>query len=605
MEAKPPTDKPKRTPAEKAPAFVQGIKPLDPHAELSKATPEQVATLYGEQAGGFALWSKYAGIEVDNQKFDFDTHRYLLPIYLDMHQEVTLIKAAQMGATIYQLLFLLWWARFHSVKCGLYFPTGDAVATLSKDRFQPLIESNQDLLANIKDDVDTIGLKHINNINNKTSSIYMLYLGGKATKDSVPLDVVVFDEVRLVKEDDIDQALERISHSSIKMRRFMSTAGLPGLDIDRRFKQGNQMYWHVRCNCTDGFVPSDVFPDCIVDTGKEVYLRCPRCQMRIHDPQIGNYIAHNPSADTHSYHISQLISKYITPKEIWQKYLVTTNRKEFYNAKLGRPFVDAENQPVTEDVLMGCVNPDAKWAYELGGGKDAKRSCAMGVDQMGGYIYAVISKRNAEGKKRIVHLEIIESSNPRYWVNGQQVSPFKRLYELMTEFDVGLCVIDALPAYNEAADFARAFPSRVFLAHYGEAGVDIVKWHDKLKTREQIRKGSREIKLKWQVTINRYMGIDYALQEFVERNVELPHPDGLVQTTRNFESGRFEAETICRRFFKMLSSLVRQQVEIDRETGRWKMQWIETAGDPHFMHAWNYCNIAIERMKRMPGFVMA
>lgn len=609
----------KRTPApmpppNKAPAFLQGIRPLDVADAMKNATPEQIKLLQASENGGFALWSQYSGIEVDNHKFDFDKHRYLLPIYLDNHRDVTLIKAAQMGATVYQLLFLIWWSRHYSVKCGMYFPTKDDVGRLSKDRMAPMLSSNKEMASYISDasidTTDTIGLKQILNIHGKLSSIYLLYLGGKASKDSVPLDVVVFDEVRLVEPKDIDQALERISHSPYKVKRYMSTAGFPNQDIHARFLRGNQLTWHVKCNCLDGFVPSEVFPDCIVDTGKEVYLRCPRCQMRIRDPQLGNYVAHNPKAEKHSYSISQLISKFITPKEIWDAYLTTTNKKEFYNAKLGRPYIDLENQPVTEDVLMRNVNPEIRWAAQQGAGKDLKQACAMGVDQMGGYNYVVIGKRDPNGKKRLVHLEIIEAQNPLYKEGSNVVTPFKRLYELMREFNIGCAVIDSMPNYNEAADLARAFPARVFLAHYGEAGVDIVKWHDKMKMREQIKRGSKEIKLKWQVTVNRYMSIDYALQEFVEGNVDIPHPDALVQLVRNTESGRFEAEPICReRFFPMLSSLVRHERQMEssdgEKTGRSKMEWVYTAGDPHFAHAWNYCNIAIERMKRQSMFIMA
>lgn len=586
-----------------APGIMHGVPVIDPKKLLASATPSQLKVLMKDS---FALWAQFSGLEVDGHKFDFDKHRYLLPLYLDNCQELVLIKAAQMGATVYMLLFLIWYARYYQVKTGLFFPTADGVTKLSKDRLASLLDSSQELKEAVSSEVDTLGLKQINNILGKKSSLYMLYLGGQASKDSVPLDIVCFDEVRLVNEVDIDQALERISHSTFKMRRFMSTAGMPHMDIHSRFLRGTQHTWHCKCNCSDGFVPSDDFPDCICDTGKEVYLRCPRCKMRINDPQLGSYIPHNPKAETHSYHISQLISKFISPKEIWEVYQKTSNKKEFFNAKLGRPYVDSDNQPITMDVLTNCINPDIKWAVDYAANPDIKRNCAMGVDQMGGYNYVVIARRGATGKKQLVHLEIIESSNPRYWENGGPVSPFKRLYELMKEYDVGLCVIDALPNYNEAADFARTFPGRIFLAHYGDAGVDIVKWHDKLKTREQIRKGSREIKLKWQVTMNRYMTLDYALAEFVERNVDIPHPDILVQTVRNFETGLYEAEPICRtRFFKMLTSLIRQQREIDSDTGRYKMEWVYTQGDPHFAHAWSYTNIAIERLKRASTVVFA
>lgn len=583
-----------------APAFIQGIRPLDPNDLLSKATPEQLSFL---MHSSFALWAQYSGVEVDQRTFNFDDHRYLLPIYLDNCKEIVWMKAAQMGATIYEVLRLLWFCRYNTVKAALYFPTADGVNKLSKDRLGPLIRSNDQLANAVKNTDDALGLKQIDNLYGKKSSLYMLYLGGTASKDSVPLDVVAFDEVRLVLSDDIDQALERISHSTFKYKMFVSTAGLPRMDIDKRFQMGTQMTWHIRCNCKpDGFVPSECFPDCVVDTGKEVYLRCPKCKMRINDPQNGNYIPHNPGADYSSYHISQFISRFITPKEIWQHYNRATNKKEFYNAKLGKPYVDIENMPITDDVLENCVNPELRWLVNAD--RKMKRNCAMGVDQHGGNCYVVIAKRGNSGIKQLVHLELIETNNPRYWEAGKPVTPFKRLYELMKEFDVGICVIDAMPNYNEAFEFAHSFPARVFLAWYGmDTQKDVVTWQDRIKYKESIKRGSKGIKLKWQCTLNRYTSLDTALQQFVDRDIEMPHPDALVQVVSNKE-GKFEAENICRtRYWLHLRSLVRQKNIIDEQTGRFKMEWVYLGRDPHFAHATNYMNIAMERLKRQAIFV--
>ena len=600
-----PRRRPVRRPAKKrkAPAYVKGIQGQDPATVLKNATVEQIQAL---RTANFALWASQSGIEVDNHKFEFDSHRYLLPIYLDEAQELTMMKSAQMGATIYQLLRLLWYARHFNVKAGLYFPTSDGVEKLSKDRLAPLIRSNQDLLANVKEDANTLGLKQIANVHDRVSSLYMLYMGGKASKDSVPLDIVAFDEVRLIDQGEIDQALERISHSTFKVRIFMSTAGYPNQDIHKRFLRGTQNYWHVKCNCLDGFIPSDHFPDCIVEHRGEIYLRCPKCKMRIQDPQNGRYVAHNKEAEYPSYHISQLISRFITPKEIWDFYQTTTNTKEFFNAKLGKPFVDEENMPITIEVIENAVNPELRWAFQAGAGQDRRRHCAMGVDQMSGNNYVIIAKRGPDGRKELVHLEIIESGNTRYWEGGKPVSPFKRLYELMREFNVQMCVIDAMPNANEAQDFARAFPGRVFLAWYKDAGVDMVEWQDRLKLKESIRRGSKELKLKWQVKINRYLSIDYALKQWADHVVQMPDVRGLTQVCRNLDTGRYEVQEPANRLAKHLCSMVRQKTVIgEEEAMKIKMEWIYVDRDPHFTHSWNYCNVALERMRRQAIFTMA
>lgn len=598
-----------------APAIIRGIQAKSVEDTLKNATPEQIKMLTHHN---FALWAQFSGLEVDQKAFTFDRRRYLLDLYMCNSREMAWMKSAQMGATIYEVLRLLWFCRYHPVKAALYFPTADGVTKLAKDRLNPIISTNAELRENLSDG-DALGLKHIRNVHGKQSSLYMLYLGGTASKDSVPLDILGFDEVRLCDENDIDQAIERVSASSYKYKMYVSTAGFPGMDIARRFEHGDQQYWHVRCACEDGFIPSEEFPNCILDlkggrlsdaedwwdrcVEERTFLQCPRCKMVIKDPQNGMYIPHNPGGAYPSFHISQLISHTITPYEIIDHFNRAVNKKEFYNAKLGKPYVDEENVPITETVLERCVNTDIQWGYNLP--RKERKRCAMGVDQHGGNCYVVVVKPDKDGVKRIMHLEIIDSANPRYTKGGEQVTPFKRVYELARHFDIGACVIDGMPNYNEAAQMTRDFRGRCWVAWYGgESQKDMVTWADRARTKEGIRKGSANIKTKYQVFLNRYTSMDYSLSEFVNRNVVMPHPDGLVQVCRS-NQGRWEADAICRNHFWLhLKSLVRKKTPIltaDKEdTGRFRMEWVYLGLDPHFAHAWNYCNIAAERMSKRP-----
>lgn len=600
--------KPRRRPVRKpvkvsqAPAIHKGLQPLDPAQLLAQATPEQIQQLTTEN---FALWARMSGIEVDNRQFSFEERRYLLPIYLDDSAQITWMKAAQTGATIYQLLRLLWYARHHNVKCGLYFPTADGVTKISKDRLGPMIDSNRDLLQNTSEVSNTLGLKQIGNIHNKISSLYMLYMGGTASKDSVPLDVIAFDEVRLIKEEDIDQAIERVSASDHKVQIYMSTAGYPNRDIHARFLRGKQLYWHVKCRCPDGFVPSDCFPDCIVDTGKEVYLRCPKCKARIVDPMNGNYVAHNPEAEWPSYHISQLVSRKISPKEVWEMYQRTSNMKEFFNAKLGKPYIDVDNMPVTDETIEGSIDYDLRWAYSPAAKKNRKKWCAMGVDQHSGNCYVLLAKQGSDGRKELVHAEVIDSSNPRYWVDGKPVSPFRRVHEIVREFDVRMAVVDAMPNANEAQELARTFPGKIYLAWYAESGQDMVRWADRAKTREAIRKGSKQLRLKWQVVLDRYQTIDFLLSQWTSGVFRMPDPRALSQIAKNPTTGRHEMESIVTtRMAVHLKSMIRQKTIINDETGKFKMEYVYAGRDPHFTHACNYLNIALERLKKQARFTL-
>ena len=356
-------------------------------------------------------------------------------------------------------------------------------------------------------------------------------------------------------------------------------------------------------NCSDGFVPSDCWPDCVAVTKKEIYLRCPKCGMRIMDSQNGHYIAHKPNASYPSYHISQLISKYISIAQIWDAWQRTQNIKEFFNAKLGKPYVDEENQPIKDDDLATCENTDLLWGMSKTkyGGKIQR---AMGIDQMGGDNYAIICERH-ENKKRIVHYEIIDNRNPLYLEAGNRVSPFKRCYQLMREFDIDLCVVDAMPNINEAIEFAMEFKKRVFVAHYIEAQRDMVQWGDRPKEKMTVKRGGPRIKFKYTCLLSRYLSIDFALSEVANRNMEWPHPRKLVQICRSMDSGLYEPLHIFEtHFYKHLKSIVRQKTVLDDDTGRFKMEWVNLGIDPHSVHAWNLCNIALERLAKVPFFTM-
>lgn len=878
----------------------------------------------------FALWTQTSGVRVDNNPIEFNTHRYLLPIYMCNDTEIVWRKAAQLGATVYMLLRMIWWLHVNQGrKAGLYFPTKEGVENLSKDRLTPLLQSVPSLRASV-DNNDKLGLRRIGK-----SSFYLFHLGGVASKDSVPLDFVAFDEVRLCKASDIDQALERISHSPYKEKIFMSTAGQPGADIDARFELGTQHVWRAKCfcfsydteiwvrnkhtgdvsvksfkdlsgvwkdyqalskgpykrlqfkditafhhngikntvkvkfrngtsvvctpdhvffrqdktlsriietklsdipldnryknklicaktipsdgvrqvpydndtlfvigayiaegswytdtdititqkndtkirevvlrwaannnlhclitptalrislasrpdlielfkqcgrgaqnkqvpedillgttdqlkyllqgyltgnghdeslrthdnrgyttntswscvttsellakqlqliglrlgtplyvshskpkgklpiwslehnpksafasnlvggdlaqvsiqsiedhgtipvaditvadnhnyvlangvvahNCSDGVDLARTFPDCVVDDKRrgKLYLRCPKCKAVINDPQNGRYVPMNPGADYTSFHVSQLVSKYISLKEIWNFYHRTTNITEFYNAKLGLPFIDEENRGVSMDQLKECVDPQLEWAKP-----GSATHTAMGVDVGGGYCYVVIADL-ADNKKRIRHLEIIESDNPHYRVNGKRVSPFRRLRELMREYKVQLCVVDAMPNYDMVLEFAQDFPGKVFAAFYAKESKDVVSWSDRPKTKVSLKKAGPLLKFKHYCVLSRFLSMDFALGEWARNNVICPDPKRLVQMCFDEKTKQLQPEAITERFFSMLSRLVKNQHILNEETGESRFQYIYSGGDPHFAHAWNYANIALERMRR-------
>lgn len=547
----------------------------------------------------FALWSLTSGAEIDGNKIEFDYHRYLLPIYMDHGEEIAWIKAAQLGATSWMSLRAIWWLYRHQGRKGaLYMPNKELAENTSKDRIGPLMESIPEF-EGILDPSDKLGLRKIGK-----SALYIFHLGGVSSKDSVPLDYVTFDEVRLCSPKDIDQALERISHSPYKMKVYASTSGLPNSDIDARFQDGSQHVWHSKCACSEGCDLAKTFPDCVIsDDPKrpgEVYLRCPKCRWEIKDAQNGRYVPHNPGADFNSYRVSQLASKFISPKEIWRFYKRTTNMSEFYNAKLGLPYVDEENRGITMSQIKGAVDPAQTWGRTA----NNRTETVMGVDQGGMYCYATIADLK-DGKKRLRHAEIIESRNPEYRVNGETVSPFVRLRELMNEWNVRVCVVDALPNFNDALQFAQEFPGRVFLAYYAKDTKEIVQWGDKKRYKETVRKSGPLLKFKYTCILNRFSSLDFMLGEWAGGKWITPDPDRLVQMCFSERGDVLQPESPAKRVFEQMCRLVKRFHQTSEDTGEGRYEWIYAGSDPHGAHAMNYCNVGLERLKRQAVFTFA
>lgn len=599
--------------------LLKGVPTIEVKDLLAKATASDIR---GLATKSFPLWVLTEGLGIDGHKVEFDKHRYLLPIYMDDSKKIVWQKAAQLGATVYVLLRLMYYCKNYQLNAGLYFPTDDGVQALSKTRLQPLFDENPNVFGNLKalkrKVVDTASLKQIPNIHGSVSNLYMLYLGGKASKDSVPLDIIAFDEVRLVSQKDIDQAQERISHSSHKVQLYTSTCGAIGDDINTRFMGGSQHVFSVKCNCSEPLCLAEAFPECIVEHKGEFYYRCPKCKYRIWDNQNGSYIARNPNADYNSYHVSQLNSKFISPKEIWQMYKTTTNIMEFYNAKLGLPYWSEDAAGCSQDHLNACRNIDLKWAYEMSR-KDLKSNgpIAMGVDQHSENLYIVIGRKNRDGFKEIIHFEIIDAANKDYFdTMGKPVNPFEHLKKLIYDFGVSIAVVDAQPNSNDVKALCREFPGRVFEAYYHDSvGVDMVQWMDKAVYKATIRKGSKEIKNKWAVKLNKFHTLDYLFKCIRDRQIQWPEPNKLVQTVKDFEN-RFNPEIIVEtRMYKHLKALVKNKRVLDTQnkpgkfgnTGKARFEWIFSGGDrndPHSAHALNYFNIACERIHQRTPLII-
>jgi hypothetical protein len=249
------------------------------------------------------------------------------------------------------------------------------------------------------------------------------------------------------------------------------------------------------------------------------------------NPAIGEWVARKPGVtDRRGYHYSQLFSQFVDPAEILHQYRTTTNLLDFWNLKIGVPWIEAENRLTIQEVLSLCGS-DGITSSDPG-------PCSMGVDQ-GKDLHVVIGKRHFKKAGMIVHLGIYKD--------------WEELDRLMKNFRVTRCVVDALPETRNARAFAERHRGRVYLNYYNEYQKGKYKWNEQDLT----------------VQCNRTESFDASHNEIMNGQIILPR----------------ESEVV-REFAQHLHN-VAKKLEEDEDTGSKRYLYVRLSLD-HFTHAYNY-----------------
>jgi hypothetical protein len=480
----------------------------------------------GQAYRSIGEWAESVPIILDGKPFTFREHEYLRQPYQDDHPFVVEMKAAQLGLTTRAMLRAFYHARYRNYRGILYlFPSKSDVLDFSKGRISPLIEDNPDSLGRWVKDTDAAGIKKIHNT--------FLYLRGMVSRvglKSIPVDLVIFDELDEAPQQAVGMAMERMGHSEFREVMMLSNPTIPDYGIDKAFQETDQRYWLLKCpSCGHYTCLEDTFPACLVEVKGRVIRACSKCQAEL-NPNVGEWVAKQPRiTEKRGYHYSQLFSHYVDPADILHQYRTTNNLQNFFNLKIGVAYIEAENRLSVEEVLALCGNASIA-AGDPG-------PCTMGVDQ-GKDLHVVIGKQQFD-KGHIIHLGIY-----RDWED---------LDRLMKSFHVSRCVVDALPETRNARAFAEKHKGKVFLNYYQEKQKGKYKWNEQDLT----------------VACNRTEALDASHNEVMHGKVVFPK----------------ECE-ITREFARQLHN-VAKKLEEDEETGSKRYVYVKLGPD-HFRHALNY-----------------
>jgi len=484
-------------------------------------------------------------IRLEGKPFSFKGHSYLRAIYDDTSPHVVIVKASQVGGSVYAILRSL-----HACLSGLnviyFFPTRTDVIEFSKSRVGPLIAGNP-FLAKMVRDTDTAGLKKIGE-----AHLHLRGMQSSVQMKSVPADMLIFDELDEASPDAKAMAKERLAHSDYKRIIELSNPSLPDYGIDEPYRESDQRHWMNKCpGCGQWVSLAQEFP---VKLGEEVkiilprgdgtwYRACPKCTAEL-DVETGEWVPMEPDNQAHGYLISQLFSSRMDPGEILREYRKARYPERFYNLKIGIPWADTANRVDMATVLALCG--------EAGLLESSDQACTMGIDT-GRVHHVVISRKIKDTNKRqIVHLGVHHD--------------YAELDVLMKRFKVQICVIDGMPDIHATRSFTQRHHGLVFMNFFNEHQKGADKWDIQELT----------------VQMNRTEALDYSRRMIRDGRRVLPRRSRLVEE-----------------FARHLAADAKQLIE-DDETGAQAYRYVKT-GENHFSMAFTYDCLAAARQKQFEG----
>jgi hypothetical protein len=382
------------------------------------------------------------------------------------------MKAAQMGVTevcINRALFVL---DQHHRDVLYVLPTQKNASDFSKARFNVALY----LSPHIKQmftETDAIEIKRAG-----ASTLYIRGSRGDSNLKSIPVSDVILDEMDEMEEKAILMAMDRQAGQLEKHVWGISTPTLPNVGVHKAFLGSTQEHFIFKCPCC-GRRTEFIWPDCVEIIGEshydlrchESFLKCKECKGRIEHADKPNFLSEaiwertnqNCNPDVRGFAINQLYSYTVTPGELVVAHLGSMGDEAaatvFNNSRLGKPFL-GEGAQITDEMLTDCVRN-----YTINDKRPTRpfeRLITMGVDPgVIGYISVtewflptLDGDPNAAATGKLL------------WYGHFGEEDWNILDELMREWQVLACVVDADPNINEARNFARRYPKFVWLTRY-------------------------------------------------------------------------------------------------------------------------------------------
>ncbi|MDP3327163.1 phage terminase large subunit family protein [Parvibaculum sp.] len=615
---------PRRGGASRKPDYSAGLS--EALASLEKKTGHRLTPAQKAIPDGmtFREWCEMLGrdgMKVDGKPFTLDDRPAMAWVYDQIPSTedeayrfiLVLMKCAQVGFTVMEMLATIYLGlKFGPCIVGMFLPDMNLAGVKSSERFMPIVRSIPSVHKLMSQEAaDGSGRKsgegNVTRRRIDEALFVFSWTSGRATTESIPMDVLSFDEVQEMTLDQMEKTVERLSASTYRFTLMGSTANWPDSDIDHWYKRGSRYRFHTKCpTCGEAKPLDDYFPECIrwsAETRMHEYV-CPNGHV-IEDTQIGEWIADNPEADPpidvsipkkkrplriRSIHFPQFLSPTIAAGEILDAYNSATDMKNFFNRKLGKPYLDPSQVPVTLEHLARCVEAGKAAGIQW---KTRASNTYMGIDQMGNFNVVVIKERLPDNRQAVIHVEEIYHEDP-----------FLRCSELMRAFGVAVCVVEINPNYNDAKRFAVRHQGKVFICNsFGSMVEGMIQWGDAPRLDVSERRTDEDERDRYTLRMDQYKCMQVAMARFTAKEplCLFPDPQGLVQEV--VEKGQRQAVAVLPRAFHHFTKTA-LVAEKDDETNQYRRSVKKVGIDPHFSYANMLCDVAWARAHGTGTFLL-
>jgi hypothetical protein len=500
-------------------------------------------------------------------KWTFFKHPWLRAMHESKSEINVGQKAAQLGYTETVLNITFFKIDVEGLDCLYVLPakTPDA-GDFSAARFDPALELSPHL-TNLFSDVKNVGHKRAGSAN-----LYIRGSRSRAGLKSIPVSLIVLDEVDEFSQENIPLVFERGSGQRKRDIWMISTPTINNSGINKYYIQSTQEEFYFKCPGCSRYT-NLTFPECLEITGDSIFdekinqsfLKCKECDIKLpHETKpewlaAGKWIAAECDRDIRGFHINQLYSctEPCKPQNIAKSYLQSLNdpadEQIFWNDKIGIPHIVKDAQ-LTDVLINNC-----KGDYLNGQVNRFSPIVTMGID-VGKWI----------------HYEISAWTLPLYAIGGDiniesvpktleigKLQHFEELDLKMRSYRVMAAVIDANPERRKAYEFAMRFRGHVKMCFYGR-GITGKQIHQTKETLDQNEPT---------ITVDRTSWLDLSLGRFRNGSISIPNNVGL-------------------EYHEHLKALVRKY-EKDKDGNPIGTYIKGSTTEDHYAHARNYCEIAL------------